>query len=899
MNESGNDTNPPYCYCAAGVFAGRVRLVVERDCNKFTEKKDKNPVLVKCRDCKYRGTISHYRDDDFAGCKIRAESRSMRYGTSMGTGVDINVERECAGFEKREPEKPELVKCRDCRYCLPPENIGNFHCNVAPAIDIRSITVDELHGCDDFVKREPEKSEPEKREPETGPDKKSCHTCNACVKDTWGTSCKKGLLTFCPDNEYCQWEPVPEKEPEKEPETEVREIEWKWEADCQDCEHLTGLYNVCGEMRCEKGGVVKSPNIRVLERPCVWYKKKWEWEADCGQCRFRHETTHHDAHGECLMCEKGNIVKDNHPEGSTVLYNSYKDCPDYEKEWAWQADCGDCIYIKTITEEVKGTQKGRIAACKIPHVGGYCVKCVEVPPDYWYRIQRVDFHDCEGYTAPEPEKPNPVELKCDTCIHYPVQSDPKRVILCGEVCGADHEAYIPRSCGNCGHRPPNSVTNVCMYCTLRNMFIGGHETFLINQEYCDEWIPKSEEPAKSCETCGNRKPHEFGVGGTCCSVAEYPRCNEDRSWRSWTPISTPKQEKEHIPYWKQLNILVREGEKVTYQCPCGNVINVEGFEKQKDKEVTEMNEKNEQDEKSNEKFPFTCPECGSDDIPFNAYHCPHCGVLLKPHLTGIIPSRVKNDEKNGKTEKTRKAVRVRKYTPGSPESRAVSSSIAIAKILLQLGIVWFFGTITVSASINEIIKHFLAAVIGLGTFTTIAGFIGIPCLELVDVPRVPAIDRLRAWKQARKDTRMAELERENEILCGDNKLAEVNLRGQEMITEEWKQTAANLTKQHEQDIKDITEERDAMVNTILTDRDANWIPKSNRLKFKPISASFSREEDSYQPVYINAMGLSPIFKNFVNIEAEINGDTAKAIMDGNFVAFSTDVLKDVLKDGEN
>jgi hypothetical protein len=730
MNESGNDTNPPYCYCAAGVFAGRVHLVVERDCNKFTEKKDKNPVLV---------------------------------------------------------------KCRDCRYCLPPENIGNFHCNVAPDIDIRSITVDELHGCDDFVKREPEKSEPEKREPETGPDKKSCHTCNACVKDTWGTSCKKGLLTFCPDNEYCQWEPVPEKEPEKE--------------------------------------------------------QSWEWEADCGQCRFRHETTHHDAHGECLMCEKGNIVKDNHPERSTVLYNSYKDCPDYEKEWAWQADCGDCIYIKTITEDVKGTQKGRIAACKIPHVGGYCVKCVEVPPDYWYRIQRVDFHDCEGYTAPEPEKPNPVELKCDTCIHYPVQSDPKRVILCGEVCGADHEAYIPRSCGNCGHRPPNSVTNVCMYCTLRNMFIGGHETFLINQEYCDEWIPKSEEPAKSCETCGNRKPHEYGVGGTYCSIAEFPRCNGDKTWRSWTPKPEKEPEKPEIALpdgserceWDLVNNVLTFhfacrtcGKYTNRKYPLTTTAVVIGLsckecedneevikEKIKEnKEVTEMN-------KSEEKFPFTCPACGHGDDEQGNY-CPECGVSVNEMIPQRRVEMMDNDytwhpdplmEQQirdalhipEKKERTRKAVRVK-------ESKRKTFYLYVGFLMVDIAV-----------AILSLVVGFWTNTIYM-TVISIFGIWGLSSIvEFVDVPRVPTIDRLRAWKQARKDTRMAELERENEILRGDNKLAEVNLRGQEMITEEWKQTAANLTKQHEQDIKDITEERDAMVNTILTDRDANWIPLSNRI----------------------------------------------------------------------
>jgi hypothetical protein len=245
--------------------------------------------------------------------------------------------------------------------------------------------------------------------------------------------------------------------------------------------------------------------------------------------------------------------------------------------------------------------------------------------------------------------------------------------------------------------------------------------------------------------------------------------------------------------------------------------------KKKNEEVTEM-------DKSEEKFPFTCPECGAGVYQRENY-CMHCGhefdKLVKHEKWFNIP------EKQGRT---RKAVRVRKYTPGSPESRAVSSSVAIAKILLQLGIVWFFGTITLSASINEIIKHFLAAVIGLGTFTTIAGFIGIPCLELVDVPRTPAMDRIRAWRQARKDVVKEKLSIEitklSAEITGLNKhidTIEDIVHKRDKTIDEWKQTAADITKQHEQDIKDLTEERDAMVNTILADRDANWIPLSNRL----------------------------------------------------------------------
>jgi uncharacterized OB-fold protein len=321
-------------------------------------------------------------------------------------------------------------------------------------------------------------------------------------------------------------------------------------------------------------------------------------------------------------------------------------------------------------------------------------------------------------------------------------------------------------------------------------------------------------------------------------------------------------------------------------------------------EVTEMSKYDEETrEKIKELFPFTCPECGAGDYQRENY-CAHCGHEFGTRNEVELPP--------SRTEKTRKAVRVRDTT-----------NAFLSVILYWLTATIVYGMVlipNVPDFMDEGIVHVILLEAVLVIFVTIIGVcaVGRSILgfELVDVPRVPAMDRFRAWRQAREDKKRDERANrlQETIYQRDARIAELEDTKKELNltiidknalisileeqVKEWQDKYNKTFSSGVKKVEECKEHYEAKITAITTDRDENWIPKSNRLTFKPISASFSREEDTNQPIYINAMGLSPILKNLVNIEAEINGDTAKAIMDGNFVAFSTYVLKDVLKDGE-
>jgi ribosomal protein L33 len=535
--------------------------------------------------------------------------------------------------------------------------------------------------------------------------------------------------------EEAKEEPIPEKNPEKK-------IEWKYVSKCADCEKW-----VEHGSKCKAGRIIRCNDM-------------YPWPGDPKTICFR--------------------------------YKKKKPEKEPEKKWSWQADCGDCIHLNGKHVNEHGNL---ICGYDGPYYikGGFVIATSSTTR--FHRRATPDFHDCEGYTAPEPEKPNPVELKCDTCIHYPVQSDPKRVILCGEVCGADHEAYIPRSCENCGRGGWNNLCDFPL-----------HEAIKCRNKTWRSWTPRKE-PEK--------KEITLPDGSERC---EWDLVNNTLSY--WFTCHTCGK------YTNRKYPLTTTAVVIGLSCKeCEDNEEVIKENKKENEEVTEMNKYDEETRgKIKELFPFTCPECGAGVYQRENY-CMHCGHAF-----------------NGEY-----------YKPGD---------------------------------------------------------------ERVKEKRKTVMDRFRAWRQAREDKKRDERANrlQETIYQRDARIAELEDTKKELNltiidknalisileeqVKEWQDKYNKTFSSGVKKVEECKEHYEAKITAITTDRDENWIPKSNRLTFKPISASFSREEDTNQPIYINAMGLSPILKNLVNIEAEINGDTAKAIMDGNFVAFSTYVLKDVLKDGE-
>jgi uncharacterized Zn finger protein (UPF0148 family) len=316
-----------------------------------------------------------------------------------------------------------------------------------------------------------------------------------------------------------------------------------------------------------------------------------------------------------------------------------------------------------------------------------------------------------------------------------------------------------------------------------------------------------------------------------------------------------------------------------------------------EKDSEDVKEMIEQNEKTKEELGKSCPECESDEfIPVHAVYCPFCGhEFININDLNLVERAVYIKEQKklaneqgikdahhlpNRKEKTRKAVRVRDTT-----------NAFLSVILYWLTATIVYGMVlipNVPDFMDEGIVHVILLEAVLVIFVTIIGVcaVGRSILgfDFVDVPRVPVMDRIRAWRQARKDNRVTKLEDkiqelETVIIEGEEMLrqSENNYRRIEESRDRWKQTTAETMKQHEQDIKDLTEERDAMVNTILDDRDENWIPLESRIPL---------ETDQITTQYLPRL-YPDRETQIVTIKARFRGDIPNL---ANIMLFSTDIL---------
>jgi hypothetical protein len=140
------------------------------------------------------------------------------------------------------------------------------------------------------------------------------------------------------------------------------EINWLWEAanKCDGCKHWTdngeiGNYTMMDVMLCKEGFNIKSTadyNPKAGKgKKCTRYKKAWAWEADCGDC-IKHKNLVEDIEGLTCCNGKGFVVKSQKSWWYRNKHSDYHDCIDYkapEKQWKWEADCGDCVHINSYT----------------------------------------------------------------------------------------------------------------------------------------------------------------------------------------------------------------------------------------------------------------------------------------------------------------------------------------------------------------------------------------------------------------------------------------------------------------------------------------------------------------------------------------------------------------------
>jgi hypothetical protein len=927
------------------------------------------PELVKCRDCKHRGTISHYINDDFdvADCKIGAESRSRRYGACDGTGVDINVERECTGFEQREPEKtikenPELVACKDCQNAKDIRKFsrGGYRCTCAKGV-VKDPFIDKMEPCDEFVKKTCNECKFKDKRFSIGSG--GVDQTGVCYSDLTSTKLRPGFMCnskFQPELGRYAWEPMRQKHlPEayhppcgdceketcdacdldlemicknckenckhaydpyggceliedcfkkKEPETG---IEWTFGRDCKDCKQWT-----------EHGIVVQEPSNGPVMYCNEKRKKSKEYYIKCA-CG-----AHHYCKGPCDDYEKREPEKEPELEEKepVLVYEGCRKCEDYnnahvfslafegygcgkptceikkkepgkepEKEKSWEANCGDCINVN-VQREYRG-----LGGVFCGH--NYKIKGIHPITKDFERGRHPDFHDCEGYTPPEGTTKEP-EKSCATCA----LSTPKKTCTAKGACDF-WSSYIPRSCENCGRGGWNNLCDFPLHeaikCrnktwrswTPRVKDIPEKESstahYLTNDYISKRYFEGEPVPGDNTITEGRNeaiKNHVDMVLNTYLGFTEvindetgillhiagelYHNGLEDKNIELTLDHERALETVRGIEYSKKLKTALENGDYVL-------IPSEESKEnKKKNEEVTEM-------DKSEEKFPFTCPECGAGDYQRENY-CAHCGhEFVRENLIGVVP--YKFDEQGIKNahhlpnrkEKTRKAVRVRDTT-----------NAFLSVILYWLTATIVYGMVlipNVPDFMDEGIVHVILLEAVLVIFVTIIGVcaVGRSILgfDFVDVPRVPVMDRIRAWRQARKDNRVTKLEDkiqelETVIIEGEEMLrqSENNYRRIEESRDRWKQTTAETMKQHEQDIKDLTEERDAMVNTILDDRDENWIPLESRIPL---------ETDQITTQYLPRL-YPDRETQIVTIKARFRGDIPNL---ANIMLFSADVIK--------
>jgi hypothetical protein len=192
-----------------------------------------------------------------------------------------------------------------------------------------------------------------------------------------------------------------------------KEPAWHWVAPnrCEGCKHWIEDTKIkkrgSGKKftECAEGWITKctwnddDPRgwTRIRGKNCSDYEKSWLWEADCGDCV--HVDSMRDD-GRDMVCTKGRykIVKTSGDPGHiyrTGVPNP-KNCDGYkapEKKWDWEADCGDCVHYKSLTEKTTGEL----------HV--HCGTGLNVKTSYTfgaYRKDVPDYHDCTDYSPPEP-----------------------------------------------------------------------------------------------------------------------------------------------------------------------------------------------------------------------------------------------------------------------------------------------------------------------------------------------------------------------------------------------------------------------------------------------------------------------------------------------------------------